>query len=181
MNMNVLVIGNIASGKSSVAEALVKLGFTTKDNVFSIDTFRQQYSDGTYAGEFFAWAKMLQVIQYPTPNANCIYEFSGTGKNAWFAREAIKLSKVKAKANWRTVYCSCDTSVIKERCIGRVYNVPLPYKFGDIGDSIRFIGDELSKRYNTNYWDCPELVISTDKLDPTAAAKKILKDINFTL
>lgn len=179
--MNLLMIGNIAVGKSELHKALVAKGFTTPDNVFSIDEFRKLYSDGTYSGEFFAWAKMLQVVQFPPPKANGLYEFSGTGKNAWFVREAIRLSKEKAKANWRVIYCSCDSAIIKQRCVNRKYEVPLPYKFDNIDSSIQFIGNELSERYNKNYWGVPEIVVSTDRNNPEQCADLILNQIRGQL
>lgn len=175
--MNLLLIGNIASGKSSVAAALIRAGFAKENDYHSIDDFRTKFSDGTFAGEFYAWAKMLSVIQYPSPNGNGIYEFSGTGKNAWFARECIKFSQNKSKADWRAVYCSLKADVIKQRCVGREYNVPLPYKFGDIADSIKFIGDELSKNHGKHYWNCPEITISTDQFTPDQLAQQIISKL----
>jgi deoxyadenosine/deoxycytidine kinase len=175
--MNLLIIGNIASGKTSIAEELIKKEFATDLNYSSIDALRRGFSDGTYAGEFLAWSKMLSKIQNPPSNENAIFEFSGTGKNAWFVREAIKISKNQHKANWRIIYCSCDSQVLKERCKDRVYDVPIPYKFNNVESSIAFIGGELAERYNKNYWDSPEIVVTTDKMKPWACAETILNQI----
>ena len=178
--MNFLIIGNIAAGKSSLADALIEKEFVKKENVFDIDDLRKECSDGTFAGEFRAWAKMLEMIQYPPPADNAIYEFSGTGKNAWFVREAIKYSKENASnTNWRVVYCSSDKKELLKRTENRVYDTPMPYVFSDIGRSLDFIGGELSSRYNTNYWGSPEIVVSTDKNSPKECVDLILQSISL--
>jgi hypothetical protein len=123
--MNLLIVGNIASGKTSLASALRKSSPEHFQKYCSIDNFRKSYSDGTFAGEFNAWAVMLREIQKSGSEADGIFEFSGTGKNAWFVRETINVSKLENNANWRILYCSCEPSTIKERCVGRTYDVPI--------------------------------------------------------
>lgn len=175
--MNLLIIGNIASGKTSIAEEFIKQEYLNSNDYSSIDEWRRDHSDGTFAGEFLAWSKMLATIQGASKDKNAIYEFSGTGKNAWFVREAIKLSKSQSNANWRIIYCSCDSQVLKERSKTRKYDVPLPYKFSNIESSIAFIGSELAEKYNKNYWDSPEIVVSTDKNSPQKCVEQILNQI----
>ena len=168
--MNYLVIGNIASGKTSLAQELVK---KTGADFYSIDGFRKEFSDGTYAGEFHAWYKMLEAIQHPSPNGG-VYEFSGTGKNAWFARSAIQYSKEKHNAEWLTVYCLCDRNELFKRCEGRKYDIPIPYKFDNPSSSIQYMSDELQKRFGSNYWNSPEFTVRTDQLTPEQAATSVL-------
>jgi shikimate kinase len=175
--MNLLIIGNIASGKTSIAEEFINQEYLDSNYYSSIDEWRKDLSDGTFAGEFMAWSRMLEAIQNASKDRNAVYEFSGTGKNAWFVREAIKLSKSQNGANWRVIYCSCDSQVLKERCKGRKYDVPLPYKFSNIESSISFIGSELAERYNKNYWESPEIVVSTDKNSPQKCVEQILNQI----
>lgn len=175
--MNLLIIGNISAGKTSIAEELIKQRFLNSNDYHSIDELRKDLSDGTFAGEFLAWSKMLAKIQEPPKDGNAVFEFSGTGKNAWFVREAIRLSKTNAKANWRIIYCSCDSQILKERCKHKKYDVPLPYKFTNLESSIAFIGSELAERYNKNYWDSPEIVVSTDKHSPQKCVEQILNQI----
>lgn len=157
--MNLLILGNIASGKTTISKGLVeKIG----GKHTSIDELRRELSDGTYAGEFKAWAEMLERIQHPNPNGE-IFEFSGTGKNAWFVRECIKNSTEKHNAEWLTIYCLCDRSVLLERCDGRTYDIPIPYNFSSIESSLDFMGRDLEKKFGTNYWNSKETTVRTDE------------------
>lgn len=161
--MNLLIVGNIAAGKTTLAQGLRKKLPQHFQKYCSIDNFRKSYSDGTFAGEFNAWAVMLRQIQEANKEGiNGIFEFSGTGKNAWFVRSAIHYSKTTYSADWKVVYCSCDQSVLKERAKDRIYDIPIPYNFDNIDSSIDFIGSELRKRVNKNYFDSPELIVRTD-------------------
>jgi hypothetical protein len=169
--MNYLIIGNIAAGKTSLGEVISE---RTEAEIFKIDDMRSEYSDGTFAGEFAAWAKFLDAIQHPQPNGAGVYEFSGTGKNAWFVREAIKYSKMEHDADWKTIYCLCDKGVLLQRCEGRVYDVPIPYNFGDPSSSIDYMSVELQKKYGGNYWNSPEMTVRTDQLTPEECANAVL-------
>jgi hypothetical protein len=169
--MNYLIIGNIASGKTSLAEAIAAKKHA---EFFSIDDMRSEYSDGTFAGEFKAWHKMLEAIQHPSPNGDGIYEFSGTGKNAWFVREAIKHSQIHHEAKWLAIYCLCDKEELKNRCKNKKYSAPIPYKFDNPAASISYMSEELQKKYGSNYWNCPETTVRTDQLTPEAAADAVL-------
>lgn len=175
---NILIIGNIAAGKTTLADKLIEAGFADREEYFAIDDLRREYGDGTYAGEFLTWSHMLRAVEFPHPTKNGIYEFSGTGKNAWFVREAIKLSKENANANWRVVYCSCDSNTLKQRAEGRTYDVPIPYKFDNILQSINYIGNQIADKYNTNYWNSPEIVVSTDSKSADECANQIIEMFN---
>lgn len=171
--MNYLIIGNISSGKSSIALELSK---TTNGEIYSIDDMRKEFSDGTFAGEFSAWAKMLEVIQHPSPNKDGYYEFSGTGKNAWFVRACIEYSQKNHKAQWAAVYCSCDKAELLNRSKDRKYNIPIPYKFDGVAGSIAFMSKELQERHGCNYWGCQEITVRTDRLTPKEAAEFVLAE-----
>lgn len=180
--MNILIIGNIASGKSALAQAINQKCSLFSGHHNSIDGFRKEISDGTLAGEFRAWAEFLEVIQNPNPVKHETFEFSGTGKNTWFVKEAIRYSKEKHNAAWRVVFCSCDSSILKERAKNRQYDIPIPYNFGDdISKSIKFMSDELSKVYNTNFWRVPEMVVQTDKKSAMVCADEILLALKDSL
>lgn len=176
--MNLLLIGNISIGKTSIARALIEKGWATESSYFSIDSLRTEYSDGTYAGEFKAWAAMLEAIQDPAPEGmNGIYEFSGTGKNAWFVRSAIEYSQKKHGANWVVAYCLCEKSVILSRAKDRVYNIPIPYTFGSTESSVSYMSNELNQRFGSDYWNSPEITVRTDENNPEQAAEIIMSSL----
>jgi len=172
--MNILIVGNLSSGKTSIANKLKE-----KRNTFeyvSIDDLRREKSDGTYAGEFFAWSYLLNAVQHPSDDGTII-EFSGTGKNSWFVRESIRYSMEKYNAKWIVVYCLCEESILIERNKNRKNDVPFPYKFENIISGIKFISSELSKRYSSNYWLSPEMTIRTDQNTVEECADLILKKL----
>ena len=169
--MKYLVIGNISAGKTSLCLELQKQADIKE--YYSIDGLRQEFSDGTYSGEFLAWAMMLKRLQEIEGPA--IYEFSGTGKNKWFVREVIKQSLAKNE-DWRVVFCSCDKGQLLKRAEGREYDIPMPYNFGPPGESISFMGRELSAIHGDDYFGCPEITVRTDQLSPEEAAAFVLEE-----
>jgi len=175
--MNILLIGNMSTGKTSIAESLIKKGFIGEKQFYSIDSLRREYSDGTMAGEFYAWANMLEAVQHPHPTGNGIYEFSGTGKNAWFFRECIKYSKENHDVDWIVVYCLADRNVLMGRIKDKTYDVPLPYDLDPI-KGVDYISAELQKKYGSRYWNAREITVRTDQNSPEEIADEILKSIN---
>lgn len=175
--MNILIVGNISTGKTSIKNALQAKGFISSDDQYhSIDNLRLDCSDGTMAGEFYAWANMLEAVQHPHPSGNSVYEFSGTGKNAWFFRECMKYSQEHHNAKWLVVYCLCDRNEIVRRVGQRDKMIPIPYKGLTPMKSLDFIGDDLKKKFGTGYWaDANEMPVRTDTATPEEIADQILE------
>ena len=171
--MNFLIVGNIASGKTTLSKTLGEK--TTCVKTCSIDEYRTKYSDGTFAGEFHAWAMFLREIQNAPNVNNSIFEFSGTGKNAWFVRQAMDYNKEKFGTNWRVIFCSCNPAVISDRAADKVYDIPMPYNFDNIQSSIKFIGQQLSERANSNYFNAPEIIVRTDNQTPEECIDEVLQ------
>ncbi len=175
--MNVLIIGNISTGKTRIAEALISKGFALKSNYHSIDNMRIEYSDGTMAGEFYAWANMLEVIQHPADGANNLYEFSGTGKNAWFVNECMEYAQIEHKANWLVLYCLCEKQELLNRIKDRVYTVPIPYKGLTPQKTLGYMSSELQKIYNKDFWCAPELTVNTTSATAEECADQIINHL----
>lgn len=149
--MNILIVGNICSGKTSIAKELNRIGCV--NSVVSIDELRREHSDGTFAGEFKAWHLFLKELQ--EADGNSMFEFSGTGKNSWFVREIMK------KSNWVTIFCSCDRSILRQRIKNRENDVPFPYDL-EIEDSIDYIGKELQKKFMDWYYGGSSFALKTN-------------------
>lgn len=102
--LRVLVIGNMGSGKSTVATLVSKrLGL----RFFALDEFRTEHSDGSLAGEFLAKAEWFRQIQN---HEECVLEFTGLGAGALLLKELLIASGVLI------VKLSCPV----EECLRRV-------------------------------------------------------------
>lgn len=177
MSNCVMLVGPICSGKTKLAEELIKKGFINKpSNFYSIEQCRRDFGDGNMSGEFFAWANFLQQIEYPPSNDNAIYEFSGTGRNVFNVSGAIKLSKEMAEANWVVVYCLAPKQVLVERFPNKTYDAPCPYTMDNAEGSIDFMNTELKKSYTADYqWDrSPKLKFNMNTDDYGNIADQII-------
>jgi hypothetical protein len=90
--MNILLIGNICSGKSTVTKEMIKqIGHPTF--TYAIDKIRNEIGNGKFSGEFKAWSHFLMKLEdysdksIYTDNRNGIFECSGTGRNCWYVVE----------------------------------------------------------------------------------------------
>lgn len=102
----VLVLGNIASGKSTFANALgAALGWTR----FGIDEARRTLGDGSPAGEARAWAAFLERAEHGT---GVILECAGAGPFVGLLRLALQRSGHAWTVLW------VDTPL--EECLARV-------------------------------------------------------------
>jgi shikimate kinase len=168
--MNTLIIGNIGSGKTSIGGALAE---KLDSMLIDIDGLRTEYSNGKFSGEFLAWSHFLQAVENAESDQKLVFEFTGTGKNAWFVREAMKLSMSKNKSRWLCVYLQCPREVCIERVSQKTYEIPIPYNFDDIRSSVNFIGGDLLKKHGSSYWGCPEIIVKSDGITIEESVNKI--------
>lgn len=174
--MNTLIIGNIGSGKTSIGGALAgKLDSMLID----IDGLRTEYSNGRFSGEFKAWSHFLEIVENAQSNDKLVFEFTGTGKNAWFVREAMKLSMARNKSRWLCVYLQCPREVCMQRVSEKTYEVPIPYTFNDVKSSVNFIGDDLVKKLGSSYWNCPEIVVKSHGITVEESVDKIYERLEL--
>jgi hypothetical protein len=173
--MNILVVGNIACGKSTIIQALVDSGVTTQIRYYSLDSIRQRYSDGTYAGEFYAVSLFFRALQSERQG---IFEFSGVGRNSGLVAQIIK-NGVGEGREWRAVHCWSSLDTIAERLPLKKLDVPIPYfsqqtTYTLLQDAIA-ARKLLVKRINKQFWGCPELVVLTDKSPLDECTEKVLE------
>lgn len=177
MTTNLILVGPLVSGKTTIASKLIEKGFCKESNFHSIEKSRREHSSGTYSGEMFAWADFLQKVEEPASNDNNIYEFSGTGRNVWNISQAINLAKEKENSKWLIVYVLADEEVLMDRVQTKVYDAPCPYPMTNPRSSIQFMNQELKKTLdNSREWaGSPKIVVRSDMKSVEEAADQIIK------
>ena len=111
-NFNLLLVGVVNSGKTTIAQKLCRKGFFAH---FSIDNFRKKYSDGSHTGEYRSWYRFLRIAEH-APFPKNIFEFSGVGVN----KEAFMQTMKSSDQIWKTVYCIASEETLGER--EEIYN-----------------------------------------------------------
>jgi hypothetical protein len=163
--MNILLIGNICSGKSTVRSEIVRLVNKIGLNQcagYAIDEYRNTYGNGRFSGEFEAWSRFLERAEWYSDKKNemCgVFEFSGTGRNSWFMKE-ISNKSVKP---WSIICCCAPKNVLIERYEKRGNRVNIPYDLNDIESSTKYMSDKLKTDYQNNYWNLPYHILNTNQ------------------
>jgi tRNA uridine 5-carbamoylmethylation protein Kti12 len=175
--MNILLIGNICSGKSTVTKEMIKqIGHPTF--TYAIDKIRNEIGNGKFSGEFKAWSHFLMKLEdysdksIYTDNRNGIFECSGTGRNCWYVQQILETSLVP----WHIIYCSAPREVLLKRFEKRGVNVIIPYKLDGIESSVDYMSEQLRDKYTSNYWKRPQYIIDTTK-DISVEVKRVLEKI----
>ena len=176
--MNILFVGPLGGGKTTLANRLVEMGFCKESNYHSIEKYRRSVGNGHHSGEFLAWSQLLLAIESPAENDNNIYEFSGTGRNVWNVTEAMNLSKGRGQ-DWLIVYCLAESSVLESRASKIVYDAPCPFQMDNINSSIDYMNKELKKSFtDINSWNgTRKTIIRTDIRDIENSVTNILEYI----
>lgn len=170
--MNVLLVGPLASGKTTIAEKLLERGFA--NNYDSVELCRRAHSSGSHAGEMLAWARFLESIEEPEEGNN-VFEFSGTGRFVYSVGEAIR-STFDDKQKWLVVYVLADEEVLLQRALEKTYDAPCPYELNDPRASINFMNQDLKKTLeNSRAWaSAPKIVVRTDLKNVDEAVDQII-------
>lgn len=176
--LNLLLTGNIGSGKSSICRELLRHGVTEEFRYYAIDELRRRFSDGSYGGEYYAWSLMFRAAQ---TEMSGLFEFSGAGRNAPIFREVMKESMDRGRL-WCVVNCQCHIDEIGERISEKPCDVPIPYKqwktHADKMESAEHAKMHIDARINTDFWHCPELTVFTDKYSLEECTQQIISWLN---
>jgi shikimate kinase len=114
--MKLLIIGNIAAGKSTFIAGLKK---HVNYPVVSIDELRAQHGDGSIAGEYLAWHHFLKRC---AANESMIVEFSGAGTH----KQAVSLALKESTMQVHVVFVDTSLETCKARMAGRKWSTPYP-------------------------------------------------------
>ena len=169
-NTNILLVGLVNSGKTTIAKHLCKNGFFEH---FSIDNFREKYSDGSYAGEYRSWYRFLRIAEHP-PYPKNVFEFSGVGTNKEAFADTMKSSNQK----WITVYCIASEETLDNRrdiYDKKLKSIETPYGDSHFDDITRA---EILSLYESNYYKTPSILIETDSKPISDTIKEILESVN---
>lgn len=129
----ILVIGTLGSGKTTLAESLVRdTGFPYA----SIDECRVRYGDHTVSGEDCAWDHFLEICGRPEPG---ILEFSGGGPHVDEVRKNLLCSTIPVSVIWLVL--PLDTCIT--RALQRQKDIPSPFPWGPVEYSVPAIHDSI--------------------------------------
>lgn len=137
----ILIIGTLGAGKTTFAEYVSKrmgIPFT------GIDDCRRQFSDGTFAGEYRAWARFIEICSAPEAS---ILEFSGGGPHVYAVGGAL----VQAGIPVYVIWLDPALDICIQRASGRSQDVPAPYIWGDISNSTPLIYRGVKRSWK-NEW-----------------------------
>lgn len=148
----IMIIGTLGAGKTTVASLVsekVNLPFE------SIDAFRQQYGDGTFAGEYRAWSRFMEMCEKPV---GAVMEFSGGGPHAYAVCHALLKSEIPVYVIW----LDTPPEIGAARFSRGLDEVPTPLPWGNVHESARFIYGEIEGAWN-NIW-CTKTSVKTLRL-----------------
>jgi deoxyadenosine/deoxycytidine kinase len=134
--MKVLLFGNIATGKTTIANTIVN------DNPFleylSIDDFRRKFSKGTIITEVAAVERFTSSIKKTKPQLIEATGFGEVGNNIY--------SKLKETSeNILLVILTQDLKTIHKRLAKRITDVPYPDEF----DALTLTVENINKKILT--------------------------------
>jgi len=148
----ILVIGNINSGKTTVAK-MIKERIGCK--LISIDDLRVKYNAESFYNEYLAWSEFLKYCGYEFgeeyQDKTILLEFTGCGPH----QHAIKRALEKANSSLSIIFIKTKA----EKCINRlalkkVYP-PYPWK-SNIIETIKDIEKCLYYHEKNNFWKINE-------------------------
>lgn len=116
-NMKILILGNIASGKSTITQKLKPI--LQDFEVIAIDDFRIQYGDGSMEAEENSKQIFFDAI---VEHKNQIIEIMGTGDTGMQVFDKLSMFKERSVA----IILQTPLEVCMERLKNREWKVPYP-------------------------------------------------------
>lgn len=164
-----LVLGNIASGKSGLVRAVAgETGWPAA----GIDDARRRFGDGSAACEARAWAHFLAQAEEPRP---AVLECTGGGPFTHLLRLALRRSGLpQAVLLVRTPAAEC-----LRRALVRGLDVPYPDFGVPLDEVINGVERELDRTVGTA-WPAPLCTVD-GRSDPALSAARAVAEIRMWL
>lgn len=145
----IFVIGNMASGKSTVGKYLSKI---LKVPFTSLDDCRKLYGNGQMSGEYLAWSHFLEQVE-EAGHTGGIFECTGAGQHVRHLKFILKDIRCNALSNkgqvapMAEIVLECNPNTCLHRHRTRLMEkIPFPYQM-EPQKIIDFIDKEMDKAY----------------------------------
>jgi len=153
--MKILIIGNIASGKTTLGRKLSKqLGIP----LIEIDKIREKYLHGKVSDEYFS---LFHFLREAESDKSVILEFTGVGCHKYAVKRALELSGHKVLV----IVCkTSNISILFQRLKNKKYSYKSPFNI-EIRKHILFIERELKKDLDDNFWRGKDFLVIEVSMD----------------
>ena len=179
--MKILIIGNIGSGKTTIATRLKK---KLSSLYISIDNLRKKYGDGSFEKEYLAWSQFLKYCEHTSEMATnsrqktIILEFTGAGCH----KHSVKQALIKSKET--TLVILIKTTI--DTCISRLsmknFDIPYPWNYIPSPTLLYQLNNELNQDENSGFWQAENIKtisLNSDSLEPEKIVNKIISILNY--
>jgi hypothetical protein len=173
--MNLVIIGNIESGKEQLLAALTSREGQDAWRCYDIDQLRARYSDATYAGDVYCWSLLLRAAQHEVRG---VFSFYGDEPCAEIFDKTVALSINRGGAPWLGIRLRSNIEAIGGRITSDT-TVPFPH-LGNISNTQKLIlAEQLESFRFTSKHDVnspyPMVEVDTSKYELTSAL--LLRDL----
>ena len=185
--MNLVIIGNIATGKEQIISALASRKGQDAWRCYDIDQLRARYSDGTYAGDTYCWSLLLRAAQHEIRG---VFSFYGDEPYADTFDKAVALSLGKGNVPWLGVKMISNLEAIGARITDET-DVPFPHTSSMSNTQKFVIAEELDSfrlrsEYQGKTHPYPIVDVDTSKYELKSAlllrdVLRVVKDYELSL
>ncbi len=156
--MKILIIGNIASGKTSFGK---KIQEATGFKFVQIDELREKYLKNSVSGEYYSLYMFIKSIE---ENRNVILEFTGAGCH----KHAIKRCLELTKDDIIIIVCEVkDFQLLSKRIQSKQFSYESIFEINTL-EHAKFIQNELMEDMKAGSWEGENIefiVLNMDTLD----------------
>lgn len=173
--MNLVIIGNIESGKEQLIAALASRKGQDSWRFYDIDQLRARYSDATYAGDVYCWSLLLRAAQHEIRG---VFSFYGDEPYVDIFDKAAALSIARGGAPWLGIRLRSSIEAIGGRITSDT-TVPFPHAASISNTQKLILAEDLDNFHVTSTRDLkvpyPMIEVDTSKYELGSAL--LLRDV----